>query len=84
MSLIVEISGMIAGMLAEYAASKKWSKPKLFFAAIVVFFALWLAYILLFPSERGLLVGIFIGICLSIFLGLIFIVMMYCQEKYKR
>ena len=31
MSMIVEVAGMLSGMLMEYATSKKWSKEKAFF-----------------------------------------------------
>jgi hypothetical protein len=84
MSLIVEIGGMLGGMLAEYASSKKWSKPKIFFATSCSFFTLFSVYVLLFPSERGVLVGILFAICLGIVLGLFCIGLMHYYEKYKK
>ncbi|MFY9179004.1 MAG: hypothetical protein WAO12_04385 [Venatoribacter sp.] len=84
MSLIVEIAGMFGGMLAEYASSKKWSKLKTFFAASCCFFTLFAAYVLLFPSDRGVFFGILIAICLGGVLGLCCIGIMHYHEKHKK
>ena len=84
MSLIVETAGMLGGMLAEYAHSKKWSKLKTFFAASGGFFTLFATYVLLFPSDRGISIGILVAICLGIVLGLCCIGLMHYHEKYKK
>lgn len=84
MSLIVEIAGMLGGMLAEYASSKKWSKLKTFFAASGGSFTIFAAYVLLFPSDRGIYVGILVAICLGIVLGLCCIGLMHYYEKHKK
>lgn len=84
MSLIVEIAGMLGGMMAEYAHSKKWSKIKTFFTASAGFFTLFATYVLLFPSDRGVFIGIIVAICLGTVLGLCCIGLMHYYEKYKK
>jgi Na+-transporting NADH:ubiquinone oxidoreductase subunit NqrB len=83
MSLIVEIAGMVGGMLAEYASSKQWSKLKTFFVSSGCFFSLFTIYVLLFPSDKGLYIGVSIAIGLALTLGACVIGLMYYHEKHK-
>jgi len=80
MSLIVEVAGMFAGMLAEYATSRKWSKVKVFFVSSTGFFLLFLVYTIIFPSPKGMLVGVLVGAGLGIVLGLIFVIFIHLKS----
>ncbi len=81
MSIIVEIAGMAAGMLSEYASSKGWGKIKTFFVASSVFFAIFLLSVLLFPSDKGLFVGVVVALGLGLILGLCTVGLMMYYEK---
>ena len=84
MSIIVEVAGMLSGMLMEYATSKKWSKVKAFFIVGGCFFSLFTTQVLIFPGEKGVFVGILYAVGLGITCGLIFAGGMHYHEKYKK
>lgn len=84
MSLIIDIAAMVGGMLAEYASSKQWSKTKIFSISSGIFFTIFTIYVLSFPSDKGIFVGILIAICLGITLGLCITGLIYCHEKQKK
>jgi peptidoglycan/LPS O-acetylase OafA/YrhL len=82
-SLIVEIAGMVGGILAEYASSRRWSKLKTFFVSSGCFFGLFAIYVVLFPSDKRLFVGILVAIGLALTLGTCVIGLMHYHEKHK-
>jgi hypothetical protein len=83
MSLFVEIGGMIAGMLSEYASSRRWSKLKTFFVTSGSSFALFATYVLVFPSDRGILIDILFAVCVGIINGALFVGIMHYYQKRK-
>jgi hypothetical protein len=84
MSLIIDIAGMIGGMLAEYASAKKWSKVKTFSITSSIFFTLSTINMLIIRPEKGIFVGILLSICLGFALGLFLTGLMYFHEKRKK
>ena len=84
MSIIVEIAGMVAGMLSEYSSSRGWGKAKTFFVASGLFFTIFFLSVLIFPSEKGLFVGVAVALGLGVTLGLCTIGLMLYYEKNKK
>ena len=83
MSLIIDIAGMIGGMLAEYSTARKWSKIKIFSITSSTMFSLFTIHVLISPPERGIFVGILLGICLGLSLGLFLTGVIYFHEKQR-
>lgn len=65
MSLMVELAGFLAGMISEYAQQKRWGSFKVFIVTFSLFFTLFALYVLLFPSERGVWVGLSVATALG-------------------
>ncbi|BEV16804.1 hypothetical protein HBDW_35920 [Herbaspirillum sp. DW155] len=84
MSLIIELAGMLGGMLAEYSAQKKWGKVKTFFLTSATFFALSLVNLLVFEHGIGVLLAISGSAILGVSLGLFFVLTIYIHEKTKK
>lgn len=84
MSLIVELSGMISGMLAERACLENWTKTKVFFSTSSALFGLFSINIIIFPSEKGVFIGLLTGGCLGIFGGLVLVGLMSLKRRYEK
>ncbi|QNB08630.1 hypothetical protein G5S34_18985 [Herbaspirillum frisingense] len=84
MSLIIELAGMLGGMLAEYSTQKKWSKIKGFFVTSAIFFAVSLINLLVFESGRGAFWAVTGSAILGVSLGVFFVLTIYVHEKTKR
>ena len=84
MSLIVEIAGMAGGMLSEYARKKRWSKPRSFFMTFFTFFFIFSTYVLLFPSEKGILVGIMAAIILGLSMGTALVFLINIHDRIRK
>ncbi|MCP1573903.1 hypothetical protein RB25_03030 [Herbaspirillum rubrisubalbicans] len=84
MSLIVALTEMLGGMLAEYSIQKKWSKVKIFFVTSAIFFATSLLNLLVFEHGSGVLLAISGSAILGVSLGIFFVLTIYIHEKTKK
>lgn len=84
MSLIVALTEMLGGMLAEYSIQKKWSKVKIFFVTSAFFFAASLVNLLVFEDGIGLFLAISGSAILAVSLGIFFVLIIYVHEKTKK
>lgn len=83
MSLIVDVAGMLGGMIATYAQLKKWSKPRIFCISSLAFFVLFTLFVIVFPSDKGRLSGIFLALGLGLLLGFTLVVLIFYSEQKK-
>lgn len=83
MSLIIEVAGMLGGMLAEYAVQKKWGKVKVFFLTSAGSFVLSLANLLIFEQGRRFPWAFWASVVLGVSLGCFFVLAIYVHEKTK-
>lgn len=84
MSLMIDLSGMLAGMLSVYAKKRGWGKWKIFWVVSFAFFLLFSIYVVMFPSEKGVYVGILAGALFGVFVGSAFIVFMLIHERFQK
>ncbi|WP_288391917.1 hypothetical protein [uncultured Herbaspirillum sp.] len=84
MSLIIELVGMLSGMLAEYAIEKKWSKVKLFFVTSTFSFVTFSIILLIFEHGRGVFWAVSGSAILGVTLGIVFVLISYVHEKTKK
>lgn len=81
--MILELGHALGEVLIDYATEKKWSKTRIFFVICGSFFALFSTHILTFPIEGRMLAGMFAAFCMGMALGLFFVGLMYCRERFR-
>ena len=83
MSLMVEVASFVAGSLVEYARQKQWSNRKIFVVMFSTFFMMFMLYVLLFPTAKGIWVGIACAALLGASMGFVSVLLMHFGNSFK-
>lgn len=70
MSILVEFTSFLSGALSEYAMRQRWGYGKIFLYASLVPFLVFCGYVFLFPSRRGILVGVSVAVLIGVWGGI--------------
>lgn len=83
MSVFVEVAGFLSGVIAGYAEKKQWSKCKIFLVMFSSFFLLFMFYVVLFPSDKGIWIGMSLAAAFGCWVGMVCVILM-CYNDWRR
>ncbi len=81
--MLIEIGSFLGGVLSAYAKKKNWSKPKSFTIISFSIFILGALYVVFFPSNKSVWVGLLIFAVVGGVAGLIAVFLMFFEEWYE-
>lgn len=84
MNLFIELAGMVAGMLSEYMQKNKWPWWKMLLIPAATFFLIFSVYVLLFPSEKGMLAGFAMALIFGMAAGCLFLLIFFLKDRFGK
>jgi FtsH-binding integral membrane protein len=84
MSVFIELAGMVGGMLSEYMQENRWPWWKIFLIPATTFFSLFSAYVIFFPSEKGMLAGFAMASVFGLAVGFLFLLIFLLKDRFGK